>query len=799
MSKHRIKSVALEDDYADDYYEDDEDQSGYVEEDGMTAEDQERLRVATVQARNTLGQGFTSITDKEIQDALWHYYYDISKSVSYLKNKHTPSQSKQDKTRPAKTGSQLAVHHQAVKEPNIHHLLPSTAKDFFWDSPWLNIPFHRQAEIRIEPVFPRLGLLGGSSTGEGKMSKIAALAAKRRLKEKENEKQRGAATHTSGLPEDTASGLSKLRIATSHTLYPHKEHPLRSRHDLQSASRIDQTQETPPKGDALPPSRQQGKDKRTEDNHQLNGSQSGANVADMRAKPSMFARTLMISCDTALPLSSRPPTLLPEPVISSFDFLKPSPDDIVLKAQNFKGSKTSTSSKQQKPAKAKESITNSMENLSVVEPETIKSKNLDVLAEYKKVERKNAANFVVIGHVDSGKSTLMGRLLFDLKAIDERTMQNYKEEAEKMGRGSFAFAWVLDQGTEERARGVTIDIATHKFQTERTSFTILDAPGHRDFVPNMIGGASQADFAVLVIDASPSAFEAGLRGQTKEHALLVRSMGLAKIVVAVNKMDRTDWSKERFQDIKQQMLAFLTTAGFKSENISFVPCSGLQGDNILTRSRAPQAAWYNGPTLVEELDTPEPVNHALEKPLRMTLDDTFHDSVQNPFSVSGRIEAGSLQVGDQIVVMPSGIKAFIRSIRVDDEPSDWAVAGQNVILSLSITEADFDQINIGNMLCNPAFPVENVSSFTAKVLAFDHLMPMPLDVHKGRLHIPGRISRLAAVLNKVDDSVVKKKPQVVHPGSIARIVVELDEPAPIEAGRIILRANGETVAAGHLE
>ncbi len=355
----------------------------------------------------------------------------------------------------------------------------------------------------------------------------------------------------------------------------------------------------------------------------------------------------------------------------------------------------------------------------------------------------------------------MGRLLFDLKAIDERTMDKYKEEAEKMGRGSFAFAWVLDQGTEERARGVTIDIATNKFQTERTSFTILDAPGHRDFVPNMIAGASQADFAVLVIDSSPGEFEAGLRGQTKEHALLVRSMGVAKIVVAINKMDRTDWSEERFTDIQQQMVAFLTTAGFKKENISFVPCSGLQGANILNRSRAPRAAWYTGPTLVEELDTSEPSNHAIDKPLRMTLDDIFYDSVHNPSSVSGRIEAGSLQVGDQIMIMPSGVKAFVRSIRVDDEPSDWAVAGQNVILSLSITEADLDLINIGNMLCGLASPINNISSFTAKVLAFDHLMPMPLDIHKGRLHIPGRISRLVAVLDKIDDSVTKKKPLII--------------------------------------
>lgn len=392
----------------------------------------------------------------------------------------------------------------------------------------------------------------------------------------------------------------------------------------------------------------------------------------------------------------------------------------------------------------------------------------------------------------------MGRLLFDLKAVDQRTMQKYQQEAERIGKGSFAFAWVLDQGTEERARGVTIDIATNNFETERTSFTILDAPGHRDFVPNMIAGASQADFAVLVIDASTGNFESGLRGQTKEHALLVRSIGVQRIIVAVNKMDVADWSEDRFQEIQQQMAAFLNTAGFQAKNVTFVPCSGLAGGNILSRPSDSRASWYSGPTLRQELDTSEPSTYALDKPLRMTINDVFRGGVQNPLSVSGRLETGNIQIGEQVVIMPSGENAQIRSLEVDEEPRDWAVAGQNVVLNL--TDVDPVHLKTGDVLCSPNSPIKNISEFKAKVLAFDHLTPMNLDVHKGRLHVPGRITQLIATLDKSSGTVLKKKPKIVQPGSVVRVVVQLEQPVPLESpARVVLRANGETVAAGLIE
>ncbi|BCS20570.1 putative translation elongation factor EF-1 subunit [Aspergillus puulaauensis] len=478
----------------------------------------------------------------------------------------------------------------------------------------------------------------------------------------------------------------------------------------------------------------------------------------------------------------------------------PSPDDVVLNAQSSaKGFKSKQpAAKPQGDKKGSAGLAGDMSNLTVTEKINVKSKHLDVLSEYRKSKRKNAMNFVVIGHVDAGKSTLMGRLLADLKAVDQRTLDKYRKEAEKLGKGSFALAWVLDQGTEERARGVTIDIATSKFETDKTIFTIVDSPGHRDFVPNMIAGASQADFAVLVIDSSIGNYESGLKGQTKEHALLVRSIGVQRIIVAVNKMDTVQWDKGRFEEIEQQVSAFLTTAGFQAKNISFVPCSGVSGDNITRRSEDKNVSWYSSHTLVEELEATEPYSHALDKPLRLTIGDVFRGSIQNPLSISGRIDAGSLQVGDQIVTMPSGEPAAIRSLEVDGEPSDWAVAGQNVVLNL----ANIDPVHLrsGDVVCHASAPIPNITSFTCKVLAFDHLLPSMVDIHRGRLHVPGRISRLVATLDKGSGNVLKKKPKIISPGSVARVVVELDQAVPLEAPtRVVLRAGGDTVAAGLLE
>lgn len=393
----------------------------------------------------------------------------------------------------------------------------------------------------------------------------------------------------------------------------------------------------------------------------------------------------------------------------------------------------------------------------------------------------------------------MGRLLYDLKLTSTRALDKLRTEASQIGKSSFALAWLMDTSADERQRGITVDIATNNFETASTRFTILDAPGHKDFIPNMIAGASQADFAVLVIDASVNAFESGLKGQTKEHALLVRSMGIGRVIVAVNKMDMAGWEEDRFNEIEQQTRAFLQAAGFQAKNLAFVPVAGLSGENVVEKLKEGVAPWYKGKTLVGELDASEPSTRAIKQPLRLTIADVFRGGVQNPLSISGRLDAGFLQVGETILAMPANETATIKAIDVEGTSRDWAVAGQ--IASLHLSDIDPVHLRQGDIVCSPTnSPIRNVKSFTAKILAFEHLTPGWVDVHKGRLHTPARITQLLAIIDKSTGEVEKKKPRVVKPGSIARVVVELDKALPLEVtGRVVLRSEGNTLGAGLIE
>ena len=396
----------------------------------------------------------------------------------------------------------------------------------------------------------------------------------------------------------------------------------------------------------------------------------------------------------------------------------------------------------------------------------------------------------------------MGRLLVDLKVIDQRTVDKYRREADKIGKSSFALAWVLDSTTEERDRGVTVDFAMRNFETPKTKYTILDAPGHQDFVPNMIAGAAQADFAVLVVDASPNSFESGFQGggQTKEHALLIRSMGVSRVVVAVNKLDAVAWSQARYTEIEQQLAAFLTSAGFQKQNLTFVPCSGLGGQNVVAPPAKDLIPWYSSSgTLIGALDAIKPTARALQKPLRLVVNEVFRSGPQNLLSIGGRLEAGHVQVGERILAVPAAATCQVRGVEIAGESREWAVAGDNVVLQLS-SDVEETALKAGDVICPPAHPVASVGEFLLKALAFECLTPMHVEVHRGRLHVGGRVAEMRAVVDKVTGKVLKLRPRVVQPGSLCRLRVVLDGVVPLEAGaRVVLRAGGRTVAAGLLE
>ncbi|XP_071119825.1 HBS1-like protein isoform X1 [Haliotis cracherodii] len=419
-------------------------------------------------------------------------------------------------------------------------------------------------------------------------------------------------------------------------------------------------------------------------------------------------------------------------------------------------------------------------------------------------------NLVVIGHVDAGKSTLMGHLLYQLGSVHRKVMHKYEQESKKLGKGSFAFAWVLDETEEERTRGVTMDVAQTKFQTPKKTVTLLDAPGHKDFIPNMITGAAQADVAILVINATKGEFETGFEtgGQTREHALLARSLGVAQIIVAVNKMDTVDWSEERYNEVVKKIGQFLKQAGFREGDVSFVPCSGLGGENLTKTVREPKlSAWYRGPTLSEQIDKFKSLERPIDKPFRLNVGDVFKGQGTG-FRISGRIGSGYTQPGDRAVVMPGNITATVRNVFIDEMPVQVAFAGDHV--TILISGIDIANVNIGSVLCDPANPAKFSTRIRAKIVIFSLEVPItrgyPVVFHYQSVNEPAVIRRLVAQLNKSTGEVVKKKPRCLVKNTSAVVEIELERNICLEEykdfkdlGRFMLRSGGATIAAGLVE
>uniref|UniRef100_A0AC34R676 Tr-type G domain-containing protein n=1 Tax=Panagrolaimus sp. JU765 TaxID=591449 RepID=A0AC34R676_9BILA len=435
---------------------------------------------------------------------------------------------------------------------------------------------------------------------------------------------------------------------------------------------------------------------------------------------------------------------------------------------------------------------------------------------------KDSVNLVIVGHVDAGKSTLMGHLLCQLGYVDVKTLNKYKQEASRLGKASFFYAWILDMTEEERNRGVTMDIARAYFETEKKRFNVLDAPGHKDFIPNMITGASQSDAALLVVNATPGEFETGFDrgGQTREHALLLRSLGVVHLIVAVNKLDTVEWSKNRFDEVEAILRTFLQKqAGFSK--ITFVPVSGLSGDNLTKKPKDGHllTAWYNGPTLIEALESLPPPERTEDLPLRIVVNDVLKLTT-NMISLSCKIEAGHVEAGDKVFLMPRADAATVKGVCVDDSSasgppttanaSEVCFSGEQVLISLSGT-FEADSIGPGVVICRggPDCLVP-CKKFDARVVVFDILMPIikgtKAELFAHSMCVPCTISLLKYTLNRSNGEILKEKPRHLIKNSSAVIQITTESLANLEAyskckalGRITLRAAGQTIAAGIID
>lgn len=415
-------------------------------------------------------------------------------------------------------------------------------------------------------------------------------------------------------------------------------------------------------------------------------------------------------------------------------------------------------------------------------------------------------NLVIMGHVDHGKSTTTGHLLYLAGAIDDRTIKAFEEEARKLGKETFKFAWVLDNLKEERERGLTIDLRFLKFETKKYYFTVIDAPGHRDFVKNMITGASQGDGAILFVSAKRGEFEAGIGpgGQTREHAFLAFTLGVHQLVVAVNKMDdaTVNWSEERYNEIKNEVGRMLKMVGYKVEKIPFVPTSGWTGDNLAKKSD--KMPWYKGPTLLDALDTFEVPPKPLKKPLRIPVQDVYSITGVGTVPV-GRVETGVLKEGDEVMFMPSNKKAEVKSIEMHHARIPKAEPGDNVGFNVrGIARTDIRRGDVCGHVSNPPTVAKE---FIGQIIVIYHPTAIAAGYTPVFHYHTGQVAcRFTELLKKIDPrsgQVVEEKPSFLKTGDAAIVKMEPLHPVAIETytdfpelGRFAVRDMGTTVAAG---
>lgn len=428
-------------------------------------------------------------------------------------------------------------------------------------------------------------------------------------------------------------------------------------------------------------------------------------------------------------------------------------------------------------------------------------------------------NIVVIGHVDSGKSTSTGHLIYKCGGIDKRTIEKFEKEAAEMGKGSFKYAWVLDKLKAERERGITIDIALWKFETTKYYVTIIDAPGHRDFIKNMITGTSQADCAVLIVAAGTGEFESGIsaNGQTREHALLAYTLGVKQMIVGVNKMDNTEppYSGPRFEEIKKEVEGYLKKIGYNPKAVAFVPISGWNGDNMLEPSE--KMGWYkgwaverkegnaSGKTLFEALDSILPPSRPTDKPLRLPLQDVYKIGGIGTVPV-GRVETGIIKPGMVVNFAPPNITTEVKSVEMHHESLPEALPGDNV--GFNIKNVSVKEIKRGNV-CGDSKndPPRGAKSFLAQVIILNHpgeikngYAPV-LDCHTA--HIACKFTEIREKIDRRSGKKLEDLPKFIKSGDAGIVDMVPQKPMCVETfstyaplGRFAVRDMRQTVAVG---
>jgi elongation factor 1-alpha len=410
-------------------------------------------------------------------------------------------------------------------------------------------------------------------------------------------------------------------------------------------------------------------------------------------------------------------------------------------------------------------------------------------------------NVVFVGHVDAGKSTTVGRLMFDSGVVSEQEMKKLREEAEKLGKAGFEFAYVMDKIKEERERGVTIDLAYKKIMTQKYQVTIIDAPGHRDFVKNMITGASQADAAFLVVAGTT-----GVEPQTTEHLWLLRTMGVQNLAVLINKMDAINYDEAKFNKVKEDVSNLLKTVGYKLEKVQFIASSGQKGDNVAKKST--NMPWYNGPTITEQIDLfPQP-ELPTNLSMRMPVQDVYEITGIGTVPV-GKVETGIMKVGQKVIVLPGrtgkGIAGEIKTIEMHHEAMPEALAGDNV--GVNVRGVGKKDIARGDVICDASKPVPVVEEFIANMAVINHPTVLAKGYtpvfHVHTAQVPCQFVELIEQIDPKSGQVIKTNPDFLKNGDVAKVRIRPQGNLCIETqkdnpymSRFAVRDAGQTVAAG---